>query len=655
MTSLRIPLAVLLILSVIAFFADPLSAIIGPLEYTGSLGYTYVEGENPIVQVVFLFEDEIGKQLLVTYAPPQWSWTQGGNSLTMTGGSLQPGDTLVVQVSFRKFVPPGEKLFQATGTTSAGEETTAYGVLVVSLMILLQVFAFLAVNRYIILGVTLGLGVIEAWLSWRGLGIVIAAPPRPADCKELIEKCEKAKEEAEAAEAEAKAAKQKAEAASQEHEDAEKAVQDAEKKLRDAKKKAEDKSEAWIEIDGRRITSMDLKLRKDAAKELWDQYRQGELDAETLEGEWEKLGEHNALEELRKQRKEAQTGPAEKALVDAKNKSKEAAEKAENTQKEAKAAREKASEAKAYANKICKEAEECKKAQAKTLEKPPVVKEDETPEEEPETTEETTYETTETTQTTETTTGTYETTTYTTEETKPSPGRPTGGTRIFGPRLGETGLVPTTPKKPDEPSTTASEEEEESKVKRCGPDVTGIYLKALNTIASRLRSEYRDAPAGSWTDFPGARQAYGIKFLAANGYNMDFWPHTPNNCPNCPECLHTVTLLGECIVAHTLNDLIYGICAGFFGVPETIQKAGGHAAQILSYGSLDPEVSQEIYKSGTELGEMIRKPVEFCKDDLDFSVLEIDAIKRTDCTPCTTPATGTVSDRNFSRKKWIWL
>ena len=201
MASFRLPLALLLILSVIAFTADPLSAIIGPLEYTGSLGYTYVEGENPIIKVVFQFDDEIGRQLLVTYASPQWSWTQGGNTLTLTGGSLQPGDALSIQVSFRQFVPPGEKPFQATGTTSAGEETTAYGVLVVSLMILLQVLLFLSVNRYIILGVTLVIGIIELWLSRRGPGTVIAAALQPVDCTELIEKCEKAKVEAEAAEA----------------------------------------------------------------------------------------------------------------------------------------------------------------------------------------------------------------------------------------------------------------------------------------------------------------------------------------------------------------------------------------------------------------------------------------------------------------------
>ena len=165
MASLKLPVALLAILTLMAFFADPLGALIGPLEYTGSLSYTYVEGDNPIVKVVFQFDDEIGKQLIVTNAPPQWSWMQGGNILSMSGGSLQPGDTLVVQISFREFVPPGEKPFQATGITSAGEESIALGVLVVSLMVLLQVLSILALNRFYLLAATIALGILGVLLG----------------------------------------------------------------------------------------------------------------------------------------------------------------------------------------------------------------------------------------------------------------------------------------------------------------------------------------------------------------------------------------------------------------------------------------------------------------------------------------------------------
>jgi len=176
MASLKLPVALLGLLTLAAFFAGPLGELIGPLEYIGSLTYTYVEGDNPIVKVVFQFDDEIGKQLIVTSAPPVWSWMHGGNILSMSGGSLQPGDTLVVQISFREFVPPGEKPFTAIGTTSAGEESTANGILAVSLMVLLQVLSILALNRFYLLAATILLGLLGVLLGGKPEVELPAAP-----------------------------------------------------------------------------------------------------------------------------------------------------------------------------------------------------------------------------------------------------------------------------------------------------------------------------------------------------------------------------------------------------------------------------------------------------------------------------------------------
>ena len=137
-----------------------------------------------------------------------------------------------------------------------------------------------------------------------------------------------------------------------------------------AKKEPSDESEAWVEMDGRRITSMDLRLRKEESKALWDQYRQGDIDAETLEKAWENLGEHSALEELRKKSWEARKEAAEKALEKAKDQARIAEEKALKLKAESESASKKAAEAKALADKICKEADDCVKAQPKTPKKP---------------------------------------------------------------------------------------------------------------------------------------------------------------------------------------------------------------------------------------------------------------------------------------------
>jgi len=133
--------------------------------------------------------------------------------------------------------------------------------------------------------------------------------------------------------------------------------------LDEAMKAPKDESESWVEMDGQRITSMDLKLRSEASRAVWDQYRNGDIDAKSLEEAWEELGEHSALEELRERDREAKKEAAEKALEKAKEHAKKTEERAKETNTEAANAKKMAAEAKAYADKICKEADDCVKVQ----------------------------------------------------------------------------------------------------------------------------------------------------------------------------------------------------------------------------------------------------------------------------------------------------
>lgn len=521
---------------------------------------------------------------------------------------------------------------------------------------------------------------------------------KPKNCDELIRKCKNAYKEAEAAKQKADSAKKAANKAYFDFQEAGEALTEAQEELRDVQEKPLEEG-SWIEMDETRITSSDLKLREDAAKKLWDQFRQGDIDAKALENGWEDLGEHDALKELRNMDKEAREKKASKVVDLAKERVADAKLTAEETKAAVTSAVKRANKAKELSNRLCKAANDCvKRAQATTAKvatKPPAKvtgKEDltEGPEEEPEVPDEESEETEETTEATEETTEEIEETSDKSlekkdkkekkEEGEPETGivgvvAPTkSATTYFGPRLGEPGLEPTRtrPKKGDETQTrgggtetppedssidtppTAAVAKDEPKSPRCGPDVTDMYLKALNDIASRLRHEYRSAPGGAWTDFWGARAAYGISFLAVNGMEMDFYVPTSSGCPT-QKCQHTVTLMGECVVAHTLNDLIYGLCAGFFGVPSCIQKAGGHFAEYISYGSWDPEVSQQIYNAGSELGEMIRdKPIDIGKSDLGVTVMKIDLIIKPDCLPCPKPAVGTIDGHDFTKHDWIW-
>jgi hypothetical protein len=168
LASLRLPLVLAAIITAVSLSANIIGVYVGPMEYKGSLTFVYAEGENPITNVVFTFDDEIGDSLLVVSAPAGWSWAQGGNVLSMGGGSLAPGGSLVVQVSFRRYVEPGERPFVATGTTTAGESSTALGSLSVTEMILLRIIYILEENQVVIGGATVVILIAEIFISRRG-------------------------------------------------------------------------------------------------------------------------------------------------------------------------------------------------------------------------------------------------------------------------------------------------------------------------------------------------------------------------------------------------------------------------------------------------------------------------------------------------------
>jgi hypothetical protein len=281
------------------------------------------------------------------------------------------------------------------------------------------------------------------------------------ECEKLKKKCDEAKKAAENAENKAKEAEEKAEDAELELGEAKDALEGAKEGRRDAEAEPEDTG-SWAESEGRRVTSRDLKLKKDASKALWEKYQSGEIDAKTLEKGWEELGESDAIDELRKKDKDSRIEGADEVLDKAEMDVENAEEKTEKAKNEAQSAKNEAKKAKENADKLCKEAQECFESLKAEAEKAKAAKaaegkakgpkegeEGEAEVEEPEESEEDTEETEETTEdTTETREEPRETETEESpqakevdEKSKSAQGN-TGKikTTFFGPRLGEPGL-----------------------------------------------------------------------------------------------------------------------------------------------------------------------------------------------------------------------
>lgn len=192
---------------------------------------------------------------------------------------------------------------------------------------------------------------------------------------EKAEMAERADAKAEEAQAEAQRVKKELDRARIERERTEKAVEEA---------KREPEEGSWIEShvmgERRRITEHDLRLRRDASKQAWNDYRSGKIGAQELEERWKKLGEDDALEELRKRDEEtraalknearAREEEARKNLREAERKQSEAREESEKAQADAEAARREAQKAKEDADRLRKELNECER-KAKVGRQPP--------------------------------------------------------------------------------------------------------------------------------------------------------------------------------------------------------------------------------------------------------------------------------------------
>jgi hypothetical protein len=166
MVNLRSYIALGLILTGAAYSADFFAPFIGPTEYRGQLGFSYVEGEDPITGITFEVDPRIAGSLLILEEPAGWSHTFTGGTLELTGGSLSPGGSLVVPVSLMRYVEPDEYTISSTGVTSGGETVQSVGTLAVSLMVILRTLTAISkVKTTASLG-TAGLVFVDIILKW---------------------------------------------------------------------------------------------------------------------------------------------------------------------------------------------------------------------------------------------------------------------------------------------------------------------------------------------------------------------------------------------------------------------------------------------------------------------------------------------------------
>ena len=146
------------------------------MEYQGALGFQYTEGENPIISIVFTFDDDITSKIIVVSTPRGWTLESQDGALTFKG-SLNPGGVISIPISFHSYVKPGERQVTSTGTTSSGEVSQAVGPLMVLDMLLLRFLHLLNTNLTPLLALTALTGLTETYLTWRAKTQTTPPPP----------------------------------------------------------------------------------------------------------------------------------------------------------------------------------------------------------------------------------------------------------------------------------------------------------------------------------------------------------------------------------------------------------------------------------------------------------------------------------------------
>lgn len=207
---------------------------------------------------------------------------------------------------------------------------------------------------------------------------------------------------------------------------------------------------------------------------------------------------------------------------------------------------------------------------------------------------------------------------------------------------------------------------------KCGPDVTQGFSNAMDRITRRLHAKYyslnpidivqiRSVGLFDWilTDYVGFPPDWlAIKFMAANGFEMDYWPSPSRNCPDimdrCPTSdgsnftTGTVTICGLCTEVARLGDFIYGFVGGWLGLSQFTLRAGGLGAELAANHAFgEPPQSTEMYKAASAFGG--GQPPRVGQTQM-CPHFRGGIVRRLPCRLCPEVSPGRV--RDFSTAKW---
>ena len=115
-----IPLIILFVILLLLFFlAGTLVDIALDVSGNGTITYKYTQGDTTIVSITYDLPQDLAEAMNIK---PVTGWTANlaNNVLSLTGGSLSPGQSVNVDFKLTKYITGGSKQFTVTGRTADG-------------------------------------------------------------------------------------------------------------------------------------------------------------------------------------------------------------------------------------------------------------------------------------------------------------------------------------------------------------------------------------------------------------------------------------------------------------------------------------------------------------------------------------------------------
>ncbi|MFA5364768.1 MAG: hypothetical protein WC325_06250 [Candidatus Bathyarchaeia archaeon] len=132
-----IPLIILFVVLLLLFFlAGTLVDLASSLSGEGTITYSYLQGTNEIVSITYNLPQDVAESI----TPKQvagWTANLAGNSLSLTGGTLSPGQSVTVNFGLTEYIASGTRTVTTTSTTSTGATFTTESALQVPEAVLL--------------------------------------------------------------------------------------------------------------------------------------------------------------------------------------------------------------------------------------------------------------------------------------------------------------------------------------------------------------------------------------------------------------------------------------------------------------------------------------------------------------------------------------